>query len=682
MKRSIFLTLLFLGVGFFQFSAAQSISRQPKKEIEISKWIDNHFKKGVVPPFSFVYGDKDSKDFIKSWRFFVQKRGEVERGVVNNIYTWTDTKSGLHVICDLKAYPEYEAVEWVLRFENTSEVNSASLQQVKAIDLDLQYPDVGDVTLHYSDGSNASRADFHPRKKVLKPGEPFESSPVSGRSSDHAFPFFNIESSSNQGVIFAIGWTGTWFSKFEKSGEKGVSIASGMKSLNTFLYPDEAIRTPSVCLLFWSGEDRMVGHNSFRRFVIDHQVHKINGKPTVYPVSTGFNFGDPAPCNEYTCLTTEYAITMINRNKQFNIVPDIFWLDAGWYEHANDYVNNKFWYNTVGNWKPDRIRFPQGLKPISDAAHKVGAKFMVWFEPERVSKDSDWGINLRKWMLEAEGADSYLFNLGNKEALDWLCKYIGDFMEENGIDYYRQDFNMPADNFWKANDEPGRIGISEIRHIEGLYAYWDYLLNRFPEAIIDNCASGGRRLDLETTKRSAPLWRTDYQYGEPIGYQTHTYSLNFYLPLTGTGVQNSDKFTFRSSLGTSVIHNWKITNPSSSFTEMQRCIQEFKDLKPYYYEDYYPLTCYDDMTPDDIWLAYQLHRPSDDTGVIVAFRRDKSTEEELLVKLSAVDTERSYRLTNRDTGDVIIKTGAELKDGFYLGLKDTRSSLILMCQPE
>jgi alpha-galactosidase len=148
---------------------------------------------------------------------------------------------------------------------------------------------------------------------------------------------------------------------------------------------------------------------------------------------------------------------------------------------------------------------------------------MVWFEPERVMKDSKWGQERTGWMLEAEGSDAYLFDLGNPEALTWFCQYIGDFMEENGIDYYRQDFNMKIDNFWKENDEPGRAGIREIRHIEGLYAFWDYLLDRFPETLIDNCSSGRTPPRFETMKRSAPMWRTDYTYGEPIGYQTHTY---------------------------------------------------------------------------------------------------------------------------------------------------------------
>ena len=80
-----------------------------------------------------------------------------------------------------------------------------------------------------------------------------------------------------------------------------------------------------------------------------------------------------------------------------------------------------------------------------------------------------------------------------------MSKYIGDFLEENGIDYYRQDFNIEPEGFWAANDEPGRQGICEIRYIEGLYSFWEYLLNRFPGLLVDNCASGGRRIDLEVS---------------------------------------------------------------------------------------------------------------------------------------------------------------------------------------
>ena len=139
---------------------------------------------------------------------------------------------------------------------------------------------------------------------------------------------------------------------------------------------------------------------------------------------------------------------------------------------------------------------------------------MVWFEPERVYKGSAWDNSYPQWML-GDASSNKLYNLADSAALDYLCKYIGDFLEHNDIDYYRQDFNMYAENIWKTHDKEGREGITENHYIEGLYKYWDYLLNRFPTLLIDNCASGGRRIDYETVLRSAPLWRTDYHYGEP-----------------------------------------------------------------------------------------------------------------------------------------------------------------------
>lgn len=178
------------------------------------------------------------------------------------------------------------------------------------------------------------------------------------------------------------------------------------------------------------------------------------------------------------------------------------------------------------------------------------------------------------------------------------------------------------------------------------------------------------------------MWRTDYNYGEPVGYQCHTYGLEMYLPQHGTGVQKTDKFTFRSSLGTSVVYNWKITNGSSSFYEIQDCMKEFREVRPYFYEDYYPLTGSGDITGDNIWMAYQLYRPSDKSGFVVAFRREACPDKTHTVKLSDLDPDAVYSVTNKDTGETVSKSGRELAEGFVLTLDQPRSSLLLKYQAE
>ncbi len=667
----ILITSIILCV-FVLFLQAQSSQRLSVPQ-DVSKWITTSFAKGKIPPLSFVYNGKASSSFIKKWNYSLQKEPSDDPQVVKYRVSYLDPASGLKLDCHVKGFKDFNAVEWVLNFTNTSGKNSSTIEQVKVVDFTALSKADGVFTLYHARGSDAKRSDFQPLSTVLKTGETIHMQPNGGRSSDDTgFPFFTIESPDHTGIVAAIGWSGNWFSDIEQTNSKAINLKAGMANMKLFLYPGETIRTPSICMLFWQNEDRMVGQNQFRRFLLAHHSRKIDGKFVEYPISGGFNWGDPYPCNEYNCLTEDYACALINRYKQFGITPEVFWLDAGWYTGCGE------WFENAGNWTVETTRFPNGLNPLSDAAHKVGAKFMVWFEPERVHANTEFARKYPKWMLREPGNnDNYLFNLGNMEARKWFLEYFGDLIEENGIDYYRQDYNIRPEPFWTANDEPDRIGITEIRYIEGLYAYWDYLLERFPNLLIDNCASGGRRLDLETVSRSAPLWRTDYQYGEPNGYQCHTYGLNFYLPLSGTGVSKADPYTFRSSLGSAVVLNWKITNRDFSIPEMQKCLADFKELRPYYYEDYYPLTGVGDLTGDDVWLAYQLNRPSDESGIVVAFRRKDNTDNTLSVQLRGLNPNTTYSVYNDNNKSVVAKTGKELSEGITLEIKETPGSLLL-----
>ena len=672
-------------------AGAQVTVRMSDDPVDVARWIETRFGKGQIPPFSFVYGGKHSSALLPRWSYSSTKLESDDPDRIEYLYAYTDRSTGLKVECRVKGYPSFHAVEWVLNFTQTGKKDTPILEDVRVTDFRMTYPHSGEVIVHHAEGNHITKNDFAPHSTPLVAGETFAMMPEGGRSSQGQFlPFFNIQTPGGQGVVVAIGWTGTWFADIDKVGDRGFALRSGMKTMRLYLHPDESIRTPSIGLLFWQGDDRMVGNNAFRRFVRVHQARKVNGKPATYPLSFSFNYRDPAPCTEYSCLTADWAIAMVNRYKRFELVPDVFWLDAGWTAGASDYRNGKSWANTNGNWTIDSTRFPEGLRPVADAVHKAGAKFMVWFEPERVVKGTQWAVDYPQWMLDkelpatdkSESRDWLLFDMGNTEAREWLQEYIGDMIEQNGIDYYRQDFNMEPAWFWAKNDEPGRAGIREIRHIEGLYAFWDYLLERFPNLLIDNCASGGRRIDLESVSRSAPLWRTDYNYGEPVGYQCHTYGLELYLPLHGTGVQNTDKFTFRSSLGTSIVFNWKISNASMSFYDIQNCMAEFEEVRPYFYEDYYPLTGAGDITADNIWMAYQLLRPSDQSGYIVAFRREACPSGSVTVKLMGLDPSRNYRITNKDNGESIVKSGAELASGFDLRSDQPRSSLLLKYQAE
>lgn len=659
------------------------ISGIPSTLDDLHQWVEQHFAKGKVPPFSFVLDGKKSDDFIRNWQFSAEKLNPKEPNSEETVYIYSDKKSGSVVRCLVTCFNDFQAVEWVLKFANTSEKNSPLIEKVKAIDHQFKYNRKGTFILHHANGSNSQPSDFMPLDDSLQIGKNIKMMPngARGSSDNTAFPFFNIESPANEGIMVAVGWTGKWYADVLQSDEKSVSLESGMERMQLVLYPKEEIRTPKICLLFWKGEDRMVGHNQFRQFILAHHTRKINGKPAELPLAAGLSRGGPSPCNEFTCLTESYAIATVERFKQFNLVPEVCWVDAGWYKGEEE------WWKGIGNWVVDEKRFPNGLKPVSDAVHAAGAKFLLWFEPERVRKNTRFWKEHPEWLLEYPAAknkediynhDTYLFDLGNPDARIWLTDFVSDFLKREGVDYYRQDFNWAdGEGSWKMKDQPDRVGMSEIRYIEGLYAFWDCLLVRFPNLIIDNCASGGRRIDLETVSRSSPLWRSDYGYGEPNGYQNHTYGLNFYLPLHGTGLFNSSEYDFRSSMSTSMVMFWDIHSSGSSISEMQACMRNFKRLRPYYYGDYYPLTETENILRNDRWLAYQLNRPEKGDGIIMAFRREKCEDNSLQVKLKGMDKNASYELLDEDSGEKMIKKGEELGRGITLSRGEKKKSVLI-----
>ena len=656
------------------------LNAQTADKVSANEWIKEKFAKGNIPPFSFVYGGKSSDSFITGWDYKSEKLKSSEAGVENSLYTYSDKQSGLVVKCFVTCYTDFNVAEYVLKFINTSSQNTPIIEKTSVIDNTFAYNTGGTFILHHSLGSNMVVNDFQPFDEQMQVEKNIYLTPARGRSSDEtAFPFFNIETPAKQGIVVAVGWTGKWFADVVQKDEKSVSLKSGMENMHLTLFPKEEIRTPKICMLFWNGEDRMIGHNQFRRFILAHHTRKINGSNPELPLSVAFELdGAPRPCTVHTCITEASALAHIKRYQQFKLTPELFWIDAGWYSGCGWDKENGEWPQNVGNWTVDKERFPNGLKPISEAAHAAGAKLMVWFEPERVYKGTQVYKEHPEWLQSLSNSDSYLFDLGNPDARLWITNYLTDLIKNEGIDYYRQDFNFDPMPYWKNHDTPDRIGISEAKYIEGLYAFWDSLLVRFPNMIIDNCASGGRRIDLETTSRSTPFWRTDLEQSA-TGNQCHTYGLELYLPLHGTALFKTGSYYVRSSLGSLAVINWSVNGSNNETIQTyQQYIADFKRLRQYYYGDYYPLTlAHKRYMTDNNWLAYQLNRPEKMDGIVLAFRRDRFSDESIHVKLSGLITDAKYELFYEDSGLKIQKYGKELMDGIELKINDKPGSLLI-----
>ncbi len=450
------------------------------------------------------------------------------------------------------------------------------------------------------------------------------------------------------------------------------------------LRPGEAIRTPRIMLMYWHGDhidahnrlywhgDRINAHNQFRRLLMAHYQPKLDGKPIPLAIAVQ-TFNRTGGHGYWASEPGQLAAARINRD----LGCDTLWLDAGWFE--GDFSGG------VGNWFPKTKDFPRGLRPVGDACGRLGLKFLVWYEPEDVKSGTKIAREHPEFILPVKKTrgEGGLFNLGDPKARRWMTDLLVRQIADYNIHTYRNDFNMEPLPFWRHNDPPDRQGISEIRYVEGLYAMWDEMRAKYPHMYLDDCASGGRRIDLEMLSRGVVQTQTDFVGpGRLEAAQCQNYGLNLYLPLHATISWDMDAYACRSTATAGFCGEWDILARSFPFDEGRAAIAEIVANRKYWYGDFYPLTpC---TLSADAWIAWQLDRPDLDEGLVLAFRRKDSRRPLLEVKLRGLKPEKTYTVTfldDRRRATVVAKTGRELST-LSIALPQPRSSVAIRYAPQ
>lgn len=622
----------------------------------------------VRPSVSFSYGGK-AYSTEQAVRVETVADDVVAR-TTREEYVTSDGR--LAVTLTIRRYKDFDAVEWLPELSARTAEPTALVADLKSFDFTLTNTPA--ATVRTLRGSDFTAQDFTPvSTRLATGGVTSVTYGAWGRSSDGqhggVIPFLGIDQTSMDGLELAVGWSGSWKADFVLT-NGALAVSGGLRETHFRMMPGETLRAPSVLVWTRAGVSARDFRTTIHRFMRDVKSPRdAAGKiiPPILPFTVGGGNKSPESMHRQLAWVRENALPF-----------DTLWVDAGWNgsAHMPDQTTNcgNMWEQFAGTWTFNPTIHPAGsLAAVADAVHAAGMKMLLWVEPERVMPDTTVAREHPDYCIKP--AVPYLLNLGDPEACAWAIETVDGLIASNRLDIYRQDFNIHnTHDYWRAADTTDRVGVTEMKYIAGLYRFWDTLRARHPNLLLENCASGGRRLDFEMISRAHTYCRTDNAIGNKgaeqiVSMQAISHNLLPYLPFQGSETRPAnlnDDYSFFSTIATSGVFtptDWDAfisREPTAEETAWYRRTFSFvqERMRPYFTGDYYPLTDPIDVSENRL-CAWQFHRADLNAGFVVAFRR-AAAPGSLRVGFRGLKDSALYRVTHADgTQEVLL--------GFQLG---------------
>ncbi|SCG77018.1 alpha-galactosidase [Micromonospora inositola] len=323
-----------------------------------------------------------------------------------------------------------------------------------------------------------------------------------GMTSHHANPWLAVDDGTageEHGEVWstALAWSGSWRIALHRDpvGRTTWTGGFGHEGLTWSLAPGEALDTPVFAGLYTAGgfgTASRAWHGYVRRHVLSHPNET---RPVLYNSweATGFDVDEVG------------QMALAARAASLGV--ELFVMDDGWFgARTGDHVG-------LGDWVPNPVRFPNGLRPLAAEVRRLGMRFGLWVEPEMVNPDSDLYRAHPDWVLHMTNRDrtelrnQLILNLARPDTAEWTHAWLDRLVAEHDIDFLKWDANRPfTEAGWPGHGDPDRLWIE---HTRAVYRIMDQLRADHPGLRIEACAGGGGRADLGIVARTDQVWTSD-----------------------------------------------------------------------------------------------------------------------------------------------------------------------------
>ncbi len=304
-------------------------------------------------------------------------------------------------------------------------------------------------------------------------------------------------------VAGTIAWSGNWSLTFEKQVSEVVHCLGGINSEGSEweLAPGGSFQTPRF-LFTYSAAGKGRASRYFHRWARKYALMQGERlRPTLLNnwEGTYFDF-DERKIEEIIRDGSEIGVEM-------------FVLDDGWFGSRYPRDNDRA---GLGDWTVNRKKLPGGIGHLIEQTHARGMKFGIWIEPEMVNPKSELYERHPEWVLQEPTRDryrqrnQYVLDMGNPSVQDFVFGITDHLLTEYpAIAYIKWDANSHFSNVGSTVLPTERQSYVNIAYTQGLYHVLDRIRAKYPEVMMQVCASGGGRVDYGALPYFHEFWTSD-----------------------------------------------------------------------------------------------------------------------------------------------------------------------------
>lgn len=327
----------------------------------------------------------------------------------------------------------------------------------------------------------------------------------SGRSSKGNHPWFALNAPGGQVLSASVAWSGNWVFRFEPLEPggpitpSGVTITGGLHDWEFFkdLQPGESMEGAPVVLAL--GKDLNAVSQQYARVGRRHWYPR-NAFASTLPVE--WNHWWP-----YEDAEINENVFMRNVDVAQTLGFEVCTLDAGWFGPSDA---GTFWEHYRGDWHiVNQERFPSGLRKLGEYVHARGMKFGIWCEIEGLGEKARVAIDHPDYPALRDGQRIGYMCFGNPQVQEWAYATLARLITEYGADWIKVDSNFDPGAGCNRTDHGHGAGDGLYAHMRGYYRTLERIHADFPEVVLENCSSGGLRIDLGMMRRTFMTYLSD-----------------------------------------------------------------------------------------------------------------------------------------------------------------------------